>query len=80
MGILEKHKDYVQRAKDFNQKKDKIKRLKQKVADRNKDEFYFGMVSKHTKVCASFCVLVWWSLQCDRMVSTIKTEGAYQCL
>jgi U3 small nucleolar RNA-associated protein 11 len=54
LGILEKHKDYVQRAKDFNQKKDKIKRLKQKVADRNKDEFYFGMVGKQTKVCHRF--------------------------
>jgi Utp11 protein len=79
LGILEKHKDYVQRAKDFNQKKDKIKRLRQKVADRNKDEFYFGMVSKQTKVSPPFCILV-WPLQCDRMVYTIKIEGVYQCL
>jgi U3 small nucleolar RNA-associated protein 11 len=50
LGILEKHKDYVQRAKDFNEKKDKVKRLKQKIADRNKDEFYFGMVNNQTKV------------------------------
>ncbi|KAG8858802.1 hypothetical protein FRB91_009303 [Serendipita sp. 411] len=49
LGILEKHKDYVQRAKDFNEKKEKIKRLKQKVVDRNKDEFYFGMVNQRTK-------------------------------
>ncbi|PVG01995.1 small-subunit processome [Serendipita vermifera] len=49
LGILEKHKDYVLRAKDFNEKKDKIKRLKQKIADRNKDEFYFGMVNNQTK-------------------------------
>lgn len=49
LGLLEKHKDYVQRAKDFNAKKEKIKRLKEKVADRNKDEFYFGMVNKKTQ-------------------------------
>jgi U3 small nucleolar RNA-associated protein 11 len=50
LGILEKHKDYALRAKDFNEKKEKIKRLKQKAADKNKDEFYFGMVGKKTQV------------------------------
>ncbi|PLN80651.1 U3 small nucleolar RNA-associated protein 11 [Aspergillus taichungensis] len=44
-GILEKHKDYSLRAKDYNTKKAQIKRLQEKAHDRNPDEFAFGMVS-----------------------------------
>ncbi|PBP25914.1 U3 snoRNP-associated protein Utp11 [Diplocarpon rosae] len=44
-GLLEKHKDYSARARDFNEKKKKLKALKQKVLDKNPDEFYFGMMS-----------------------------------
>jgi len=51
LGILEKHKDYVLRAKDYNSKKERIRKLKQKASERNKDEFYFGMVGKKTQVC-----------------------------
>ncbi|KAL4970482.1 rRNA-processing protein UTP11 [Aspergillus stella-maris] len=47
-GILEKHKDYSLRAKDYTQKKQKIKRLEEKVRDRNPDEFAFGMMSSHS--------------------------------
>ncbi|KAG1784187.1 small-subunit processome [Suillus placidus] len=47
-GILEKHKDYVQRARDYHSKQDRITRLRQKAADRNKDEFYFGMNKEMT--------------------------------
>ncbi|KAJ5987597.1 Small-subunit processome Utp11 [Penicillium sp. IBT 35674x] len=43
-GILEKHKDYSLRAKDYNAKKAKIKRLEEKARDRNPDEFHFGMM------------------------------------
>jgi U3 small nucleolar RNA-associated protein 11 len=49
LGILEKHKDYVQRARDYHSKQDHIRRLRQKAADRNKDEFYFSMVREKTK-------------------------------
>ncbi|KAF7852558.1 hypothetical protein EAF04_010959 [Stromatinia cepivora] len=45
-GLLEKHKDYSARARDFNKKKAKLKALKQKVLEKNPDEFYFGMVNK----------------------------------
>ncbi|OLN82890.1 putative U3 small nucleolar RNA-associated protein 11 [Colletotrichum chlorophyti] len=45
-GLLEKHKDYSLRAKDYNKKKAQIKSLRQKAADRNEDEFYFGMLSR----------------------------------
>lgn len=37
------------RAKDHNEKKRRIKLLKQKAADRNPDEFAFGMMSTTTK-------------------------------
>jgi U3 small nucleolar RNA-associated protein 11 len=42
-GLLEKHKDYVERANDFKKKKNSIKVLKKKAADRNPDEFYHNM-------------------------------------
>ncbi|KAL8832786.1 MAG: hypothetical protein Q9191_000058 [Dirinaria sp. TL-2023a] len=47
-GVLEKHKDYSLRAKDYNAKKTRLKILRQKAADRNPDEFYFGMYSSKT--------------------------------
>ncbi|KAF8560170.1 small-subunit processome [Imleria badia] len=47
-GILEKHKDYVLRARDYHSKQDRIHRLKQKAALRNKDEFYFSMKNERT--------------------------------
>lgn len=49
-GILEKHKDYVLRARDYHSKQDRIKRLRQKAAEKNKDEFYFGMNRQRTEV------------------------------
>ncbi|KAI0384026.1 U3 small nucleolar RNA-associated protein 11 [Hypomontagnella monticulosa] len=47
LGLLEKHKDYSLRAKDFNKKKAQLRALRQKAADRNEDEFYFGMMSRN---------------------------------
>ena len=49
-GLLEKHKDYVLRARDYHSKQERIRRLRQKAADRNKDEFYFGMNREKTRV------------------------------
>ncbi|KAG6821393.1 hypothetical protein H0H93_014190 [Arthromyces matolae] len=49
LGILEKHKDYVKRAKDYHSKQDRLTRLKQKAAEKNKDEFYFSMRNETTK-------------------------------
>lgn len=49
MGLLEKHKDYVVRAKDFHSKKDRLKTLKRKAEERNPDEFYFKMAKAKTK-------------------------------
>src|SRR5277367_597824 len=49
-GLLEKHADYVKRARDYHSKQDRLTRLRQKAADRNKDEFYFAMTKERTKV------------------------------
>lgn len=46
LGLLEKHKDYSLRAKDFNKKKAYLKTLRQKAAERNEDEFYHKMLSR----------------------------------
>ncbi|KAK2747208.1 hypothetical protein FQN55_005203 [Onygenales sp. PD_40] len=48
-GILEKHKDYSLRARDYNVKKAKLQRLREKARDRNPDEFAFGMMSDGSK-------------------------------
>ncbi|PPR00027.1 hypothetical protein CVT24_009036 [Panaeolus cyanescens] len=48
-GLLEKHKDYVKRARDYHEKQDRLTRLKQKAALRNKDEFYFAMTKEKTQ-------------------------------
>lgn len=50
LGHLEKHKDYVKRARAFHKREDELKSLKKKAAERNPDEFYFGMVNQQTKV------------------------------
>ncbi|RDY05360.1 putative U3 small nucleolar RNA-associated protein 11 [Mucuna pruriens] len=47
-GLLEKHKDYVQRAKAFHKKEDTLRKLREKAANRNQDEFYFKMVRTRT--------------------------------
>jgi len=42
-GLLEKHKDYVERARDYHKKQDLLTTLKKKAEERNPDEFYFKM-------------------------------------
>jgi U3 small nucleolar RNA-associated protein 11 len=49
LGLLEKHKDYVHRARDHRSKQDRVRKLREKAAFRNKDEFYWGMVKGKTK-------------------------------
>ncbi|KAH7320338.1 small-subunit processome, partial [Rhizoctonia solani] len=49
LGLFEKHKDYVLRARDYRSKRDRIRTLKLKAETRNKDEFYFGMNGKKTE-------------------------------
>ncbi|KAK2079278.1 hypothetical protein QBZ16_002969 [Prototheca wickerhamii] len=48
-GLLEKKKDYVQRAKDYHKKEKAIQVLQQKAELRNPDEFYFAMEKSRTR-------------------------------
>lgn len=45
LGLLEKHKDYKERAKDYHQKEDALRKMREKAAFKNQDEFYFGMTN-----------------------------------
>lgn len=49
LGLLEKKKDYLQRARNFHDKDDTIKVLKKRALDRNPDEFYFHMINSRVK-------------------------------
>lgn len=49
LGLLEKKKDYVLRARDYASKKARLRALQSKAAFRNKDEFYYGMIKGRTK-------------------------------
>jgi len=42
-GLLEKHKDYVERATDYKKKQKYLSTLRRKAADRNPDEYYLHM-------------------------------------
>lgn len=43
LGILEKKRDYKERAIQYHKKEDQINNARKKAAFRNPDEFYFGM-------------------------------------
>ncbi|XP_041020989.1 probable U3 small nucleolar RNA-associated protein 11 isoform X1 [Juglans microcarpa x Juglans regia] len=47
-GLLEKHKDYVERAQVFHKKEQTLQKLREKAAFRNPDEFYFRMMKAKT--------------------------------
>eukprot|EP00746_Dinoflagellata_sp_MGD_P164616 gnl/MRDRNA2_/MRDRNA2_93337_c0_seq1.p1 gnl/MRDRNA2_/MRDRNA2_93337_c0~~gnl/MRDRNA2_/MRDRNA2_93337_c0_seq1.p1 ORF type:complete len:251 (+),score=67.00 gnl/MRDRNA2_/MRDRNA2_93337_c0_seq1:113-865(+) len=46
LGLLEKHKDYVQRARNFHKKEDTIRKLHEKAYFKNPDEFAHAMINK----------------------------------
>ncbi|KAK4524292.1 hypothetical protein GAYE_SCF02G2191 [Galdieria yellowstonensis] len=48
-GLLEKHKDYVQRARNYHKKERRYKALVEKALQRNPDEFYFKMINSRTE-------------------------------
>lgn len=45
LGLLEKHKDYVLRAKSFHKKEKELQRLQRQAFFKNPDEFAFKMIS-----------------------------------
>lgn len=49
LGLLEKHKDYVLRARNYQRKKAQLKILHEKARNRNPDEFYYKMVNTQLK-------------------------------
>jgi U3 small nucleolar RNA-associated protein 11 len=49
LGLLEKHKDYVLRARDYNKKQRRLQQMQLKAAARNPDEFYFRMANSRTE-------------------------------
>ncbi|BAM83200.1 similar to U3 snoRNP component Utp11p [Cyanidioschyzon merolae strain 10D] len=44
LGLLEKHRDYVERARAYHSKQQRLKALQQRAEFRNPDEFYFKML------------------------------------
>lgn len=51
-GFLQKKKDYVVRAKDYHQKKEKLNKLKEAAFFRNPDEFSKQMVEKQVRIAS----------------------------
>jgi len=49
LGLLEKHKDYVQRARNYHKKEDRLRAMQEKASFKNPDEFYHKMINSSLK-------------------------------
>ncbi|KAG5440816.1 hypothetical protein PCK2_000115, partial [Pneumocystis canis] len=74
-GLLEKPKDYRLRAQDYQSKQRRLKRLREKAAERNPDEFYFGMMREKTRN-GIVCVDRGYSALSEDTVRLLKTQDA----
>ncbi|KAG0139938.1 hypothetical protein CROQUDRAFT_54006, partial [Cronartium quercuum f. sp. fusiforme G11] len=48
LGLLEKHKDYVKRERNYHSKQGQITKLHEKAVLKNPDELYFEMIKSST--------------------------------
>ncbi|KAG4301989.1 hypothetical protein PCANB_002146 [Pneumocystis canis] len=74
-GLLEKPKDYRLRAQDYQSKQRRLKRLREKAAERNPDEFYFGMMREKTRN-GIVCVDRGHPVLSEETVRLLKTQDA----
>jgi len=74
LGLLEKHKDYKIRAKDFHRKNDTINLLKQKASLKNPDEFYFEMKNSEVKADGKHAAKIKGHKYSAAVLKTMKSQ------
>lgn len=77
LGLLEKKKDYKQRAVAYHRKQDRLQALRLRAAFRNPDEFSHKMIKSQTTVCVRVCLCVW--LRC-RIAGGARAPADTDCV
>jgi U3 small nucleolar RNA-associated protein 11 len=54
LGVLEKKKDWIKRARAYQKKAKNLKKLRKNARERNRDEFNFGMINSKVGVSMFF--------------------------